>query len=445
MSHATRKASELGISIILVAAIVIGGGTGPGLISDSLLLMAAILVCGTALFLLDEHEVDGRIIALALAACVAVAIQVLPLPELVLHKLRPAAVRNAMDVSAGQIGNTFGTLSLVTIRTLDYLVFTIAATLLLWSSLRLPAHRVYHLVKPLFIGIAINAILAPLVLATGDRGTGITGIFDHPLRGGTFSNVNHLATLLFTAIPFIIYFGFRARRTVITMLGLAYIMVLLLAAGSMAGLFIGTAVALAALVLAVRSMSEAHTRLPLLMIAVWAAISIAGVWYRFDALTADSKLSRSEYARVSFNAIKENPVFGTGYGTFETTYPIYEPADSIGLAIVNHVHNDVIELVYEGGMIAAALIIVYLALLGLRLFQQRHVPFMRAIGIAIIGILAHSLVDYPMRTVAMLFVFVTLNAMLFHRGLAEYVETLVTPDRKKDQVPEHHRRGRKRR
>lgn len=100
----------------------------------------------------------------------------------------------------------------------------------------------------------------------------------------------------------------------------------------------------------------------------------------------------------SLDIIRDYPVAGTGFGTFEDIYKGYriEPAGNA----VNHAHNDYIELAVEGGVIAVGLTAWFLIsiLATYRRFLRRRDPYCVYLymggltGLA--AILIHSITDF---------------------------------------------------
>jgi len=99
--------------------------------------------------------------------------------------------------------------------------------------------------------------------------------------------------------------------------------------------------------------------------------------------------------------IKDNPIFGTGLGTFNYIFPKYQPVTIIGKHYT-YAHSDVIlELLSEAGIIGFTLLLacglwslVYL----FRRFYSRHDPWVVGMSICIFGSLAaifiHSCADF---------------------------------------------------
>lgn len=108
--------------------------------------------------------------------------------------------------------------------------------------------------------------------------------------------------------------------------------------------------------------------------------------------------------------LRDHPLMGSGIGTLVVAYPRYEPL--YDGRVVEHVHNDYMELLAEGGLAGGLCGLAFLILLYRRahkgfVSQQGH--FSRALHAAAIvgisGLLLHSFVDFNLHIPA--------NALLF--------------------------------
>jgi O-antigen ligase len=84
---------------------------------------------------------------------------------------------------------------------------------------------------------------------------------------------------------------------------------------------------------------------------------------------------------------------------------------------VNHAHSDVVEIVLETGVPGLLLILGFLLWWSRRAFSiwmldERPDPFARAAVIASAAVIAHSFVDYPLRTAAISSVFAVCLALM---------------------------------
>lgn len=111
---------------------------------------------------------------------------------------------------------------------------------------------------------------------------------------------------------------------------------------------------------------------------------------------------------------------GSGLGSFDAVFRSRETMATIGPTYLNNAHNDLLQIVIEAGLGAAALAVVFAVWWAQRAFQLWRSAEGRGASIkhgraasAIVGLaLAHSLVDYPLRTPAMAVVFGFCVAMM---------------------------------
>jgi O-antigen ligase len=115
--------------------------------------------------------------------------------------------------------------------------------------------------------------------------------------------------------------------------------------------------------------------------------------------------SRQEIAGISAKAARDFMPLGSGIGTFQRVYALYEDHDRLDTSTyVNHAHNDYLEIALETGvpgLIVLGLFLVWWARLAWRVWRPVDVdPFARAGAVGSAVILIHSLVDFPLRTAA---------------------------------------------
>ena len=110
--------------------------------------------------------------------------------------------------------------------------------------------------------------------------------------------------------------------------------------------------------------------------------------------------------------VTDFPVFGTGFGTYRYAYFLYDTSEE---GWSTHAHNDLLETISDGGLIGALLLLFILGLFIfslLRMWEQRHHPQVKMIGIGIFtGLFAaffHSLLDFSLRIPANVLIFVLL-------------------------------------
>jgi O-antigen ligase len=285
------------------------------------------------------------------------------------------------------------------------------------------------------IGVAIASIVLGAFQLMGGTGSPLRfyEITSPTLAVGFFANANHLATLALCALPFA---GFLAARAVSRKAGRAKRSSAMLVALGV-GLFLAVGIAvigslagyglfpIAAMASALIYRRANHGPLSLKWLA-----GLAGLMLAFLALAlagplneqalskkAASQSSRREFAARTLEAIGDYAPVGSGLGTFQNIYRLYDDPKRIDRLYVNHAHNDYLEAVLELGFAGLLLIAAFVAWWLRRLVvvwrvDFRGVDLARAATVPIGVVLLHSIVDYPIRTAAIAALFGLACALL---------------------------------
>jgi O-antigen ligase len=239
---------------------------------------------------------------------------------------------------------------------------------------------------------------------------------------GPFVNRNHFAGFVELTLPaglaLLIFRGLR--RDMIPLTGLLTIVPIgaMILSGSRGGIVsFGFEVAVLALLARFRKAPEGP-RLVALAIVGSAALALVA-WLgagtaieRFSTLhPGDVTLSRrAGMVRAAAHIFFDHPIEGAGLGSLVAVYPRYETLyDGY---IVDHVHNDYMELLAEMGILGGLCGLVFLWILvreARRSFTAEQGHFSRAVHAgaiaALCGLLLHSLVDFNLH--------IPSNALLF--------------------------------
>lgn len=115
--------------------------------------------------------------------------------------------------------------------------------------------------------------------------------------------------------------------------------------------------------------------------------------------------------------IENFPLFGTGLGTYVYAYGMFEK-DSVGGIVVDHAHNDYLELVAESGVVGGVSLILFAFVAVGYIFvkwMKRRDYLVRGVVLGcimgIVAILIHSLSDFNLHIPANAVYFVTLYAL----------------------------------
>jgi len=310
-------------------------------------------------------------------------------------------------------------------------VWLIPAIAVLLGIVRLGAYR------PSWIAFAL-IVVTTLAIALGavQRAGNDTAYFylitNYGVATGFFANANHMATLLIATIPFVaaLYLVARGRSRspqrisalLVILVGAAGVFVVGIAInGSLAGLGLSVPVLAASglMLLSLKRRIPSWAPLPLIL------ITLAGIFLIFtkplgnNLTTAEARTSPySRYTSFSntYAAAKEYFPTGSGVGSFNTIYPMVEDPTTITTTYMNHAHSDLLEIALETGIVGLAVLALFLIWWLRRAFAiwraEEPDQFGRAAVIASAAILAHSLVDYPLRTAAISATFAACCALM---------------------------------
>jgi O-antigen ligase len=260
------------------------------------------------------------------------------------------------------------------------------------------------------VGVLCN-LAAAVIQYSLSSGVSLSDFLGYSAMVGMFANVNHFTTVMFSSIPVVLYLGIFMGQRAFAAISMILIFLVLLASGSMAGILIGFFIAIVSL--ASLAWRVRVGGILVLVLTVALAVYSYGAINQIGAQVIDPEYGRRYFALTTLQAIQDNWLFGVGYGAFDMVFPHYEPSDAIHAYFVNHVHNDYLEIVLEGGMVGAILLGIYAVAVLWQAFRAAGHPLQRLALLSILMVLMHSTVDYPLRTMAVALVFAFFNALLF--------------------------------
>jgi O-antigen ligase len=245
---------------------------------------------------------------------------------------------------------------------------------------------------------------------------------------GFFANHNHMATLLLVSIPlgtllFVLAKSSKSSSVGRYGLGIA-LLVLILGGialnGSLAVIALTPAVVLASASLLPASAKWRRVALPGAVLALGGAVAVLALSPveadQPDSGARSSLDSRMEIWSTTHAAIADSFPVGTGLGSFEQVYRQHEDPAAVTAIYVNHAHNDYLELVLELGVAGIVLILLFLVWWSAAVVRTwgsaLGTPAARAGTIATAAVLAHSVVDFPLRTAAISAIFAACLGMM---------------------------------
>jgi len=252
---------------------------------------------------------------------------------------------------------------------------------------------------------------------------------------GQFVNKNHFAYLMEMAfglgIGMAIASGVKRDRLLIYFALLLPIWTALVLSNSRGGILaMLVQIVSAALLLSSRWLTQSTSLRVALLVVLVAGVLVGTLWVGGDRLAsnfenATRELNPSEAAGVSRNEIwratlkmfAAHPITGVGLGGYWIGITAYH--DASGLMTPQEAHNDYLELLSSGGLIGFA-IAVWFAVMVIRETRRNFVldgGYVRLGAIlGIIGVAAHSLVDFGLHILINAIVFLSLIMIATNRS-----------------------------
>ena len=439
---------------VMVSCLLLGGGTRPGFLSDVVIQLFAIPLLLMALLRLAElPSLKG--VRWAMWFCLAVVLvpagQLIPLPPEVWRALpnRDAAVE-AFQL----LGRDLPWMPISLSPRATWLSgFSLLPPVAIFLGTVLLGYRERRVLSLFLVVVGILSVFLGLAqVVEGPNSSLRFFTITNPSEAvGFFANRNHFAAALYACTVFAAAWAVEAAappqsrrakldtRWLLPVIASFTVLVILVAAQaiarSRAGLGLTIAALLGTMALAFwdRRNASGVTPARLLVAATALAAMFAAQFtlYRMLERFADDPLkdSRITLARVTAEAAQLYMPFGSGMGTFVPVYAMHQrPEDAVIDAYANRAHNDFLELWLEAGVAGAGLVVLFAVWLAGRALHlwRRNAPgseidlsIGRAATLVVALIAAHSFVDYPLRTGAVMAIVAFACGLLVAPALGE--------------------------
>jgi O-antigen ligase len=397
------------------------GGSAQGIWENALLQLLGLAMIGWAAMTPRNEPLAPaarQLLILGIFAIAVVAFQLIPLSASLWTHLGGRGVFGS-DYALLGLETPALPISLAPYKSLDCLPSLIPPLAIICAIVRLKAYRPSWLTVALIAGTIAGVMLGAMQVGGTDAESSPWYLYPETSIGyavGFFANANHMAILLVISLPFLaalLAAGRHAKFQHLTALVAAVvgagavILVGILLNRSIAGYGLALPVLCASALIVIPARSRAR---PLLMIA--AVVLLLGALGAIAASSTSpgrlgastSVQSREVMLRTTAKAIGDFMPLGSGLGSFRQVYDLYEDPALVTDTYVVHAHNDYAELALETGVPGLIILLLFVGWwVGLvrRVWQSVEAgPFARAASIASAAILAHSVVDYPLRTAA---------------------------------------------
>jgi O-antigen ligase len=420
----------------LLLCLTLGGASAAGIWGNALLQILALPIIAASALATPSTPMPApgrQLVALLLMAVAVVAMQLVPLPPSIWTSIpgRPAIAEGFAAVGAEL---PWLTVSLAPYKTISSALWLLPAVAILLAILRLRAFKPGPIAWTIVGVTAVSVAIGAMQVAGGEMSRWY--LYEITNRGastGFFSNANHLATLLVCTFPFLTALYLHARAKGQSMQRNSGLLVIL--AGAVGVVLVGVAVnrslagvGLSVPVLAASALmflSRRGRAMPKWLLALVPLLAVASVAVTLTAPLGNNLIgeearssgdSRATSFARSLDAAGDYVPAGSGIGTFQEIYRSHEDPRTMQRAFMNHVHSDYIELWLEAGVPGAIVLLLFLFWWAQRTWaiwradERDH--FALAGSIASAAILAHSAVDYPLRTAAIAAVFALSVALM---------------------------------
>ncbi len=420
--------------VVLVAAL--GGSSRYDLTQVAILQPLLWLFLALAIVRLRNVAGFEPLLAVATIYIIWMIVQLIPLPFDIWSQLPGRSPIARLDMALGIAPAR--PISLAPSRTLNALAYLPAFLAPIIAAINLGRQVIRHLCFAI-VGLALLSSLLGLLQSMSGEFY-FYAITSTGRMVGLFANTNHNAVfgslgILIAAISFALPTDRWMRQSAIG--SAIFLFLLTIVNGSRAGLLtlaISAAVFLYCYVITlerkkIRASKNKVNYLPPLF-AVVILLLLVSAYFVNGSIVALDEISNKEplddlrfiINPVSWQMLVAYFPFGSGIGSFESAFRIFEPDELLGPNYINMAHNDILQLPIEGGLVSILHLLATISLIifaavkaGQKLPDKKSKAFWAALLGSIAVLLLSSAFDYPLRT-PLLQAFVAIAVVALVRG-----------------------------
>jgi O-antigen ligase len=450
----------LASAFVAVFSLLLGGGTRPGFLSDAILQLLAIPALMIALWplidvLRDNADARNRArwpLRLCLAVVMLPLVQLIPLPPWIWTNL---SGREGMTQVFDLLGGARPWLPISVSPNATWLSFiSLLPPAAIFVGVIQLGYRDRRTLSVILVAAGFVSAFLGLIQVAQGPGSNLR-FFSFTNLGeavGFFANRNHFAALIYVLLLFAAAWAVdvaigagswkqvkRFEPGLLLALAAGFIVpVVFIGAEAMARSRAGLALTMVALAAAFAfaipdrgdtpaQASETRKSSKFLFGAIAFALMLVvqfALYRILDRFGADPLAdARIGFARDTLQAALSFMPFGSGMGTFVPVYGMFEqPRYVLANVYANHAHNDFLELWLESGALGIAVVVgfvIWFLLRSAKIWRKQpagsrrmDVYLARAATMVVVLLAAHSFVDYPLRTAAIMAIFAVTCALL---------------------------------
>ncbi|MER2606183.1 MAG: O-antigen ligase family protein [Siculibacillus sp.] len=428
------------VVVACAAALLLGGSAGPRHFGDVVIQIAAVpmiaLVVHATLAEPGRARGPSRVAAgIALSAIAIGLLQLIPLPP-ALWTLLPGHRTVASALALLDPDPPWLPVATSPTAVWRSLAFVAPAIALFFAAGRLDERG-----RRLVLLLICATPLVDVAFAVGQLASGPDGAWDpygsnQPgVASGLFANRNHFGALIHATIPFVVAlaaWGGRRHRSYapVIWIGAAALLMLMLLGALTSRSRAGSFLAFLSFALSMRflifggSPSRARGGGTLRWLVTGAIVlGIVALDFGFWRVADRIALSpledyRSTILQVAVRAFFEHLPFGSGLGTYVAVHQALERPQEMLQVFVNAAHNDFVQIAVETGLPGVAALLAHaIWFTRVQIGVQSSIGSdfdtisAQAAGLSAFMLMCHSVVEYPLRTGTLLFVFAFANGL----------------------------------
>jgi len=380
-------------------------------------------------------------IGLWLAFLALATLQVIPMPAQLVAFLSPTSydTQLAYGVAQFHLSLDVGQSQINLLKGLSYFCLLIVVLVLVNTEKRLRL-----LLLTILASGALQALYGTLEILSGTQHSLLFGLPVDDVATGSFVYKNHFANFIMLCLSAGVGLmvatlqgnqgGTRRdfiRSILSTLLGskalirisLAIMVIALVMSRSRMGNVAFFAAMTLIGILALLIIKNRSRSLSILIISMFVIdVFIVSAWFGLDKVqerleaTSLSQEGRDEVVIDALPMVQDFPVFGSGGGSFYSTFPSYKVANIN--SFYDHAHNDYLQMAIEYGLPATlllALLVIWCFLKSIRAMRKRRPSIFKgtafACCMAMLGMAIHMTVDFPLQAPANACYFVVFLAL----------------------------------
>ncbi len=419
------NAQTIATFAFLIIALLLGGGGSRFAMQEMLVYLAAIPALALTFAQNNALGTTTRYLRPAkyfvLAVLFITVLQIVPLPPSIWTALPGQETLTEAAAIVGQ-ADSWRAWSINPEKTLASGLYILVPATAFFAVSRLTTENQIRLIGCMVAVAAVHMLVSLGQSLSGGQSFYMYQTTHMGLPIGIFANRNHaammfllclilspalLAARLNSAAPF--------RKMLFGVAALAFAIAILATSSRAITVLLGLSIVFIALI----SIPSQHRRKGVFAVLAGAIATIAVVlaaWWNNNLGSLQNlgeRFQQSDDHRYEFwpetiAAAGQYFPFGSGIGTFDEAFRGQESLDIVGTHYVNHAHNDYIELIIENGIIGVFIVLALIAILipAIRFIIRGHAA-KQLTDLPLLGLLAvtaiafHSLVDYPLRSLAL--------------------------------------------